>query len=155
MGALPHSGARPPALAEWAVFVAAALVALEFLDLTAYGVVIPVAAAALYLATGHRAGPIAPHTADRQDLQVIGGVYLGVVALFLAAFRVFGTDAVLGLFLCFAAGLVLGVAAPVAYTVWHRRRPLSSLGLGLHDLPLTIARAAVRRDPIRPDALGL
>ena len=59
--------------------------------------------------------------------------------MFFAAFRLFGTDSVLGLFLCFAAGLVAGVAVPVVYTVWRRQRPLASLGLGLHDLPLTIA----------------
>lgn len=40
----------------------------------------------------------------------------------------FTTANVLGLFLCFGAGLVLGVAGPVFYTV-KRGRPLSDLGL--------------------------
>jgi membrane protease YdiL (CAAX protease family) len=70
---------------------------------------------------------------------MVGATYLAVVALFFTAFRLFGTDAVLGLFLCFATGLVTGVAVPVVYTVWRRGRPLASLGLGLHQLPLTIA----------------
>jgi membrane protease YdiL (CAAX protease family) len=46
------------------------------------------------------------------------------------AFTVFGTGNVLGLFLCFAAGMLVGVAGPIIYTVWIRHRPLSSLGLG-------------------------
>jgi membrane protease YdiL (CAAX protease family) len=32
-------------------------------------------------------------------------------------------------FLCYAAGLIVGVVAPVIYTVWMRRRPLADLGL--------------------------
>ena len=87
---------------------------------------------------------------------MIGAIYLAVVALFFAAFQLFGTDAVLGLFLCFAAGLVAGVAVPVVYTVWRRHRPLTSLGLGLHDLPADHrARIAVRRHPVRPHPVGL
>ena len=38
-------------------------------------------------------------------------------------------DRTLGLFLCYAAGLILGVAGPVIYTVWMRGRPLADLGL--------------------------
>ena len=135
----PEHPARPPGLLPWTGFVVGALIALEFLDLTVYGIVVPVAAVALYLAIGRRAAPAMQPTVDRRDLQVIGATYLAVVALFFAAFQLFGTDRVLGLFLCFAAGLVAGVAVPVVYTVWRRRRPLTSLGLGLHELPLTIA----------------
>jgi membrane protease YdiL (CAAX protease family) len=131
--------ARPPALLAWAAFVAGALVALEFFDLTVYGILIPLAAAALYQAIGRRGSPTTKSAVDGRDLHVIGAVYLVVVGLFFAAFEMFGTDAVLGLFLCFAAGLVVGVAVPVVYTVWWRHRPLASLGLGLHQLPLTIA----------------
>ena len=53
----PSIRRRPPGLLPWAAFVAAALVALEFLDLTVYGIVVPVAAAALYLATGPGQAP--------------------------------------------------------------------------------------------------
>jgi membrane protease YdiL (CAAX protease family) len=38
-------------------------------------------------------------------------------------------DRTLGLFLCYAAGLILGVVGPVIYTVWMRGRPLADLGL--------------------------
>ena len=48
---------RPPGLLPWTGFVVGALVALESLDLTVYGIVIRVAAAALYLAIGRRAAP--------------------------------------------------------------------------------------------------
>ena len=135
----PEYLARPPGLLPWTGFVVGALVALEFLDLTVYGIVVPVAAVALYLAIGRRAAPGTQRTVDRRDLQVIGATYLAVVALFFAAFRAVRHRRVLGLFLCFAAGLVAGVSVPVVYTVWRRHRPLTSLGLGLHDLPLTIA----------------
>lgn len=57
-------------------------------------------------------------------------LYISVVALFRVAFTVFTAANVPGLFLCFGAGLVLGVAGPVFYTV-KRGRPLADLGLWL------------------------
>jgi hypothetical protein len=63
------------------------------------------------------------------DLAVVAGLYIVVVTLFRVAFTVFTVANVLGLFLCFGAGLVLGVAGPVFYTVM-RARPLADLGLG-------------------------
>jgi len=71
---------------------------------------------------------------DRKDLVVIGGLYVAIVALFRVAFTVFTADRVAGLFLSFGAARLIGVAGPVVYTVWVRRRPLASLGIGLHDL---------------------
>ena len=59
-----------------------------------------------------------------------GGRLRGVVTSFVLAFRVFTTDNVLGLFLCFAAGMLIGVVGPVVYQVWGRGRDLHSLGLG-------------------------
>jgi hypothetical protein len=38
-------------------------------------------------------------------------------------------DRVLGPFLCYAAGLILGTVGPVVDTVWMGRRPLGDLGL--------------------------
>ena len=138
----PAAG-RVPAFGVWVGFVAVAIVALEFIDLAVYGVVVPAAAAALYRLTS-RSAPARPRgTVDRRDLHVVGAVYLAVVGLFALAFRAFGTGSVLGLFLCFATGLVLGVAVPVVYTVWRRDRPLASLGLGLHQLPRTVALGLV------------
>lgn len=80
--------------------------------------------------------------ADAWDLVVIAGLYLAVVGLYRLAFVGFTTDSVAGLFLSFAGGLLLGVAGPIVYTCWIRRRPLRSLGLGLHNLRATLAWAA-------------
>lgn len=44
---------------------------------------------------------------DRQDLLVIAGLYVAIVALNRAAFVGFTADHVAGLFLCFAAALLL------------------------------------------------
>jgi uncharacterized protein len=56
---------------------------------------------------------------------------------------VFTAENVAGLFLTFGAGLVLGVAGPVVYTTFLRRRSLRTLGLGLHALRPTLALALV------------
>jgi membrane protease YdiL (CAAX protease family) len=141
----PVSVGRPGAVWVWSVFVVVTLAGLELLDLTVYGVVVPVAAAAT-LVVVRRAGigdRVSGQGVDRRDLRVIGGVYVVVVGLFTLAFRVFGTDRTLGLFLCFAAGLVIGVVVPVVYTVWRRGRSLRSLGIGLHELPRTIVLGLV------------
>jgi uncharacterized protein len=71
---------------------------------------------------------------ERQDLVVIGALYVAVVALNSAAFLVFTVDHVVGMFLCFATALVLGVAGPIVYTVRVRHRRLSELGLRRDNL---------------------
>jgi hypothetical protein len=117
----------------WGVFAVAALLLLDVLDAAWYGVVVPVAAAALALAL-HRG--VEPRrwwrslAADRRDVAVVLGLYAAIVGLFRLAFVGFGTGRVAGLFVTFAAGLLLGVVAPIWYTVWHRHRSMSSLGLG-------------------------
>lgn len=80
---------------------------------------------------------------DTQDLLVIAGLYVGVVALNSAAFLGFTTDHVAGLFLCFATALVLGVAGPLVYTVRVRHRPLSDLGLRRDNLRTAVRFALV------------
>jgi membrane protease YdiL (CAAX protease family) len=81
--------------------------------------------------------------ADRADLAVIVGLYTAVVAGLWLAFVIFTTDNVLGLFLSYGTALVVGVAGPVFYTVWVRRRPLASLGLTLGDWRATVVLAVV------------
>lgn len=85
---------------------------------------------------------------DRRDLAAIGAIYIGVVALNGAAFLGFTTDHVVGLFLCFAAALLLGVAGPIVYTVRVSHRPLSDLGLRRDNLRVAagyaVAFAAVQ-----------
>jgi uncharacterized protein len=125
----------------WVGFVVASLLALDVLDQTAWAIAVPLAAGALWLAgtSWWRSPSIArPGGLDRQDLAVMAGLYVAVVGLWRLAFTVFTADRWLPLFLCFGAGMLLGVAGPVIYTVWLRRRPLASLGLGAHRLRPTL-----------------
>lgn len=93
-----------------------------------------VAGSGLALSLVPGAVPPSLRTRDRQDLLVIAGLYVAVVALNRAAFVGFTADHVAGLFLCFAAALLLGVAGPVYYTVWVRHRSLADLGLRRDNL---------------------
>jgi hypothetical protein len=108
-------------------------------------VVIPVAAAALLAVTVPSARLVSwvRRRADLADLAVVAGLYLAIIGLFRLAFVVFTTDSVAGLFLAFAGGLLLGVGGPVVYSTWVRRRPLRTLGLGVHALRPTLTLALV------------
>jgi membrane protease YdiL (CAAX protease family) len=126
----------------WVGFVLASLLALDLLSLSVWSIAVPLAAGALWLvSTGWWRSPAIslPGALDRRDLAVMATLYLAVVGLWRLAFTVFGADRWLGLFLCFGGGMVLGVAVPVIYTVWLRRRPLASLGIGTHQLRATVA----------------
>jgi len=120
----------------WSAWVVAALLLLAVGQPTVYGLVVPLSA--LVLAAIPGVVPRRTRSVDRQDLLVIGGLYLAVVGLYWLAFRFFTVDSVLGLFLCFAGGLVLGVVGPVVYTVWLRRRPLRTLGFRLDNWRQTV-----------------
>lgn len=129
----------------WTAFVLTALLCLPVLPLTTWGVVMAIAAAMLL-------GVTAPATrgvswlawrVDRADLLMIGLLYGAVVGLFRLAFVGFTADHVLGLFVAFGGGLVVGVAGPVAYTSWVRHRSLRTLGLGTHNLRWTLTLAVV------------
>ena len=133
------SSPRLPLL--WVGFVTASLLALDVLDTAVWSIAVPLAAVALWLGTTGwwRAPSITrPAGVDRWDLAVIAALYVAVVALWRLAFTVFTADRWPPLFLCFGAGMLLGVAGPIVYTVWLRRRPLRSLGLGLHRLRDTV-----------------
>jgi membrane protease YdiL (CAAX protease family) len=93
-----------------------------------------VAGSGLALSLVPGAVPPSLRTPDRQDLLVIAGLYVAIVALNRAAFVGFTVDHVAGLFLCFAVALLLGVAGPVYYTVWVRHRTLADLGLRRDNL---------------------
>jgi len=117
--------------ALWAGFTVGGLLLLEVVEDAAYGATVGVLAALLALA-GARLAPELPWArgaVDARDLRVVGALYVTVVGCFLVAFQVFTTDRTAPLFISFAAGLLLGVVAPIAYTR-RRGRPLSSLGLG-------------------------
>ena len=74
---------------------------------------------------------------------MVAALYVAVVAAFRLAFGLFHADNVLGLFLSFAAGMLLGVVGPVVYQVWVRGRDLQSLGIGLHQWRATVAMGLV------------
>jgi uncharacterized protein len=128
-------------LAVWFGYALAALLLLDALDLQVWTVV--VIAGAAVLAAVARLRPAAASAVDREDLVAVTVLYAAVVAAFYAAFRVFTVDNVLGLFLCFAAGLLLGVVGPVVYQVWIRGRDLRSLGIGTHQWRPTVVLGLV------------
>ena len=121
----------------WVGFVVASLLALDVLDQTVWAIAIPVTAGALWLGSTSWWRPPSssrPGALDARDLAVVAGLYVAVVGLWRLAFTVFTADRWLPLVLCFGVGMLLGVAGPVVYTVWLRRRPLASLGFGAHRL---------------------
>ena len=127
--------------AVWTTYSIGALLLLNLDDLALWSVF--TVAGALVLASFPALRPPVSPKIDRRDLVMIGTVYVVVVSSFWVAFVVFTTDNVLGLFLAFAFGLVAGVAGPVVYQVWIRRRDLASLGLGTHRLRRTALAGVV------------
>ena len=120
----------------WFGFVLAALLLLDVFDPITWSVVVS-AAALLFAIAVHPARPSWRGVVDGRDLIAVAVFYLAVVTLFRLAFVMFTTANVLGLFLAFAGGLLVGVTGPIGYQVWIRHRDLRSLGVGLHRLPQT------------------
>ena len=125
----------------WAAWVVCALLVLPVVDGAGYLAVVAISALALSLLTG-RHGRGSRHL-DRRPLLIIAGMYVAVVGLMRLAFVGFTTERVAGLFLAFAAALLLGVAGPVVVTVWVDRRPLTDLGLGLRNWRPTVVLALI------------
>jgi membrane protease YdiL (CAAX protease family) len=112
----------------WVAWLIAALLFLAIGNSLVYGVTVPLTAGLLVLLAPGLA-PSAGRHMDGRDIRAVLLLYIGVVAALYFAFQVFTVGRTLGLFLCYAAGLILGVVGPVIYTVWMRRRPLADLGL--------------------------
>jgi membrane protease YdiL (CAAX protease family) len=125
----------------WSAWVVGALLLLSLVSGPAY--VAAVAGSALLLCLVPRARPSRPARGDRRDLVAIALLYTAVVALLRLAFVGFTTDRVAGLFLAFAAALLLGVAGPVYYMVWVRHRPLEDLGVSRDHWRATAVLALV------------
>jgi membrane protease YdiL (CAAX protease family) len=112
----------------WVVWLIAALLFLPIGNGLIYGLIVPLTAGLLVLLAPELV-PSADRQVDRRDIRAVLLLYIGVVFAFDIAFQEFTVDRTLGLFLCYAAGLILGVVGPVIYTVWMRGRPLADLGL--------------------------
>jgi len=125
----------------WACWVVFALLLLDVVGGAAYAAAVVASAALVAAVPG--ALPVVRQHRDHRELAVIACSYVGVVTLFSLAFRVFTADHVLGLFLCFAAGLLLGVVGPIYYTVWYRGDSLRSLGIRRDNWRATAVLAIV------------
>jgi uncharacterized protein len=112
----------------WVTWLLAALLFLAIGNGLIYGLTIPLTAGLLVLIAPGLV-PNAGRHVDGQDIRAVLLLYVAVVGALYLAFQVFTVDRTLGLFLCYAAGLILGVVGPVIYTVWMRGRPLADLGL--------------------------
>ena len=125
------TGRRAPSrlrFGAWVVWVALAILAMELVGGPAYLVVVIVSGLAVYaIVEARHLGRLAP--SPGHELLVMVALYALVVALLSVAFRGFGTERTVGLFLSFGLALVIGVAGPVYYTVWVQHRPLADLGL--------------------------
>lgn len=129
-----------------AAFVVAGLLLMAATDDVAYGIAVAaIGTVALLLALTSRdvraALPWARWKVDPRDLLAVVVLYAIVVGLFSLAFRGFTTNNTLGMFLSFGGGLLIGVAGPVIYTAWLRRRPLASLGITLRGWRGVVAPA--------------
>jgi membrane protease YdiL (CAAX protease family) len=112
----------------WAAWVVLAILSMDFVGGSAYLVVVLITGLVAHGLVDSRK-PGRPAASTDRELLVVAGVYALVVALISVAFRGFGTDRMVGMFLSFGLALVIGVAGPVYYTVWAQHRPLAHLGL--------------------------
>jgi uncharacterized protein len=112
----------------WVAWLVAALLFLAVGNGLIYGLLVPLSAGLLVLLAPGLVSSAGRHV-DGRDIRAVLLLYVGVVAALYLAFQVFTVDSTLGLFLCYAAGLILGVVGPVIYTVWRRGRRLADLGL--------------------------
>jgi uncharacterized protein len=112
----------------WVTWLVAALLFLAVGNGLVYGLIVPLSAGLLVLLAPGLVSSTGRHF-DGRDIRAVLFLYVAVVTAFYRAFQVFTVDRALGLFLGYAAGLILGVVGPVIYTVWMRGRPLADLGL--------------------------
>jgi membrane protease YdiL (CAAX protease family) len=112
----------------WVTWLVAALLFLGVGNGLVYGLAIPLTAGLLVLMSPGLLSSTGRQV-DGRDIRTVLLLYVGVVAALYLAFQVFTVQRTLGLFLCYAGGLILGVVVPVIYTVWRRGRSLVDLGL--------------------------
>lgn len=125
----------------WFVYLAGSLLLLEVVPSTLYpAVVIPLGLLVAVVAPP----PVRLHVdVHAHDLGRLAGLYAACVALFILAFQGFGLDNVAGLFLSFAAAMLVGVGGALLHVVVAQGRPLADLGLSRKGLPGTLALGLV------------
>ncbi|HSJ29362.1 MAG TPA: hypothetical protein VLB67_14240, partial [Acidimicrobiia bacterium] len=138
---------RSSRLVAIGVVVAAGLLLLDLFQGVTYTAVVSIgllASAVLWRLVG-RGSTLAWWRPDGPDLLAVGVLYLALVTAIRVAFVGFTTESMAGLFIGFAVVglLLLGVTAPVVYTVVWRSRPLRALGVGLHEWRPTVVLALV------------
>jgi uncharacterized protein len=131
-------------VASWVVFVLAGLSLLKVLSPQTFGWAVPLAALFVvrfewdYPPPGVRWGAWKP---DTRDFLVIVILFLVATGGLRSAFMVAPTERGGTMLLTVAGALLVGVAGPVTYTVWHRHRSLATLGITGDRLSLTAALA--------------
>jgi uncharacterized protein len=135
----PHTGnhsadhaIRMALSASWVVVVVAGFIFAKILSPQTFGWVVPLAA--LFVVRFEWDNPPAgvrwvAWKPDTRDLVVIAATFVVVTAGLRVAFSVEPNDRGGAMFLTVASALLVGVAGPVVYTVWHRHRSLASLGI--------------------------
>jgi uncharacterized protein len=132
-------------VASWVVFVLAGFSLVKFLSPQTFGWVVPLAALFVvrvewdHPPPGVQWGVWKP---DNRDFLTIAILLVAVTSGLRAAFTVAPTERSGTTVLAVAGTLLVGVAGPVTYTVWHRHRPLATLGITADRLPLSAALAA-------------
>jgi hypothetical protein len=131
-------------LATWTAWVVFALFLMPLLGRWEWLYLVCVAATALVVSLMTPTGLARPASgASARDVTMVAIFYVTVVGLMRLAFVGFGTDRIPGLFLSFAAALLVGVLGPVIYTVWIRGRSLGDLGLRRDNWQPTLVMAVL------------
>jgi uncharacterized protein len=131
--------------ATWVVFVLVGLSLVKVLSPQTFGWVVPLAALFVvrvewdHPPPGVRWGAWKP---DHRDFLMIAILFIVVTSGLRVAFRVAPTERGGTMVLAVAGVLLVGVAGPVTYTVWYRRRSLATLGITGDRLSLSAALAA-------------
>jgi uncharacterized protein len=131
-------------LVIWAMWVVFALLLMSLVGRWQWLYLACVVATALVLSMKIRTELARPAIkASSRDVATVAVLYVAVVALMRLAFVGFGTDRIPGLFLSFAAALLVGVLGPVIYTVWVSGGSLHGLGLRRDNLRPTLVLAVL------------
>jgi len=120
----------------WLAWVIAALLLLAVGKPLIYGVIVPLTAGMLVLVAPGLA-PSSGRQVDGRDVRVVLLLYVGVVTALYVAFQLSTVERTLGLFLCYAGGLIFGRRGFGDLHGLDPRSALADLGLtrGIGETP--------------------